>query len=231
MSQIKHKILLVEDEPQIKKLLYIVLEDEGYIVDSCDNGRAAIRAGLSGKFDLVLLDLGLPDMDGKKVLKELRSVSSIPIIVCSVRQNDQEIIDSLDIGADDYITKPFNPEVLVARIEAALRRNVVSVQGEEVLRSGSIAMDVLSRIVTIDGTEISLTPKEYSLLKFFLSSRGKVLTHKQILASVWGAANADDVQYLRVYIKQLRDKLEKNPKSPEYIVNVPGVGYKMPVLA
>ncbi|WP_286830456.1 MULTISPECIES: response regulator transcription factor [Kordiimonas] len=230
MKQKKNIILIVDDEPQIRKLLCITLEAHNMKPEEADEGRKAIRMAVSVKPDLMLLDLGLPDIDGKQVIKEVREWSNLPIIVCSVRNSDKEMIEAFDLGADDYVTKPFNPDVLLARITANLRKAASAEAGQPVLENGRIQMDLVKHEVLVDGNRVEFTPKEYDLLRYFLVHRGKMLTHRQILHEVWGAAHGDDTQYLRVYISQVREKVEPTPSSPDYIVTEPGIGYRMEVI-
>jgi len=227
MSAIKNTILIVDDEPQIRKMLKITLEDEGYKTEESENGAQAVRMGGSIKPNLIILDLGLPDMDGKEVIDSIRSWSQTPIIVCSVRDGDKEIVDALGRGADDYVTKPFNPDVLIARIEANLRKAATQEAGEPDITNGRIRMNLVRHEVFVDGELTELTPKEYDLLRYFITNQGKMLTHRQVLLDVWGPAHGDDMQYLRVYVSQLRDKIEPDPKNPTYVTTEPGIGYRM----
>lgn len=228
MNSIKNTILVVDDEPQLRKLLKITLEGANYkCIADVDTGREAIRAAASLKPDLILLDLGLPDIDGKEVIKSVREWSQIPIIVCSVRNDDEEIISALTLGADDYITKPFNTAVLIARIIANLRKHVTQEAGAPTIENGRILMDLVRHEVFLDGVKTTFTPKEYDLLRYFISRRGKMLTHKQLLEEIWGPAHNNDMQYLRVYISQLRDKIEPEPSCPQYIITEAGIGYRM----
>jgi two-component system KDP operon response regulator KdpE len=227
MHQKKNTILIVEDEPPIRKLLTISLEAAGYKLVECDNGREGVRLSSSVRPELVLLDLGLPDIDGKEVILGVRAWSQVPIIVCSVRSDDGEVIAALEAGADDYIIKPFNPDVLLARIHANLRKAATHEAGEPELQNGRIRMDMVRHEVFLDGKKATLTPKEYELLRYFLTQRGRMLTHKQILQEVWGPAHGEDMQYLRVYVSQLRDKIEPDPEAPTYIITEPGIGYRM----
>ena len=181
--------------------------------------------------ELILLDLGLPDIDGKAVISAVREWSQVPIIVCSVRSGDDEIIEALNLGANDYMTKPFNPEVLLARIYANLRKAASVEAGEPELTNGAIRMDLVSHEVFISGEKKPFTPKEYELLRYFIVNRGKMLTHKQILKDVWGNAHVDDMQYLRVYVSQLREKIEADSAKPSYIITEPGIGYRMEQVA
>jgi two-component system KDP operon response regulator KdpE len=227
MTQKKNTILIVEDEPPIRKVLTISLESAGYKVVDCDNGREGTRLAASVSPELVLLDLGLPDIDGKEVIASIREWSQVPIIVCSVRNGDDEVIRALAAGADDYITKPFNPDVLLARIHANLRKAASLEAGEPELTNGNIRMDLVRHEVHLSGVKKVFTPKEYELLRYFLIHRGKMLTHKQILKDVWGHAHTEDMQYLRVYVKQLREKIEPESPHPAYIITEPGIGYRM----
>ncbi len=227
MNQKKNTILIIEDEPPIRKLLNITLDIKGYKSIECDNGREGARLVGSVKPDLVLLDLGLPDIDGKDVIKTVREWSQVPIIVCSVRSGDDEVIKALELGADDYVTKPFNPDILIARIHANLRKAATQEAGEPELANGKIRMDLVRHEVFINNEKTVFTPKEYDLLRYFLVHRGRMLTHKQLLKDVWGPAHAEDMQYLRVYVSQLREKIEDSPAEPTYIVTEPGIGYRM----
>jgi two-component system KDP operon response regulator KdpE len=230
MSHIKNTILIVDDEAQIRKLLSITLEGAGYKTLESDNGKKGVRLAASAKPDLVLLDLGLPDMDGTEVINAIREWSQMPIVVLSVRDGDEEIAKVLNLGADDYVTKPFHHEVLLARINANLRKAATQEAGEPIINNGFIRMDMVRHEVFIRDTKTNFTPKEYELLRYLLAHRGKMLTHKQILKDVWGPAHGDDMQYLRVYISQLRDKIEADPADPEYIITEPGIGYRMEVV-
>lgn len=230
MSHKKNTILVIEDELPIRKVLAISLEGVGYKMVECDNGKEGIRLSVSVQPDLILLDLGLPDIDGKEVIAGIRQWTQTPIIVCSVRNSDEEIIQALRAGADDYITKPFNSEVLLARIHANLRKAATQETGEPDLTNGHIRMDLVRHEVFLNGQKAAFSPKEYGLLRYLLVHRGKMLTHRQILKEVWGEAHTEDMQYLRVYISQLREKIEPNPASPTYIITEPGIGYRMEVL-
>ncbi|TNE64341.1 MAG: response regulator transcription factor [Alphaproteobacteria bacterium] len=229
MKQKKSTILVVDDEPQIRKLLKISLEAYGMKAEEAEKGGEAVRLSASLKPDLILLDLGLPDMDGKEVIESVRGWSQVPIIVCSARGDDKEMIEAFDKGADDYVTKPFNPDVLIARVTANLRKAATQEAGEPELVNGRVRMDLVRHEVLIDGKKVDFTPKEYDLLRYFLVHRGKMLTHRQILHEVWGPAHGDDMQYLRVYVSQVREKVEPDPSSPDYIITEPGIGYRMEV--
>ncbi|MGE3770981.1 MAG: response regulator transcription factor [Bdellovibrionales bacterium] len=229
MNEKKNCILIIEDEAPIRKLLTITLESRDYKVVDADQGRAGARMVASVKPDLVILDLGLPDIDGKDVVTLIREWSQVPIIICSVRSDDEEVIRALEMGADDYVTKPFNPDVLTARIHANLRKSATQQAGEPELTNGGIRMDLVRHEVFLNGEKVPFTPREYELLRFFLVNRGKMLTHKQILKEVWGPAHGEDMQYLRVYVSQLREKLQNAIPGSDYIITEPGIGYRMEV--
>ena len=222
------RILVVDDELAIQRFLRSVLDVEGFSMHVAENGAAALAAAAMFKPDLVLLDLGLPDMDGVTVLSRLRDWASVPVIVLSVREQEDEKVTVLDAGADDYLTKPFGMAELLARIRVALRRVVQS--EESVFRSGDLELDVACRKVLLKGVEVALTPTEYDLLRLMVSHAGKVITHKQILKQLWGVAYVDQPQVLRVNISNLRHKLETDASRPRYILTEPGVGYQLRVI-
>ena len=230
MNQRKNTVLVIEDELPIRKLFNISLEDAGYKVVECDNGNEGMRLVASVRPELILLDLGLPDIDGKEIISKLREWTQIPIIVCSVRDGDDDIIQALERGADDYVTKPFNPDVLLARIHANLRKAVTQEAGEPELTNGAIRMDLVRHEVFLNNEKKVFTPKEYDLLRYFMVNRGKMLTHKEILKQVWGSAHGADTTYLRVYIGQIREKIEENTATPVFITTEPGIGYRMEVI-
>lgn len=226
MTTTEH-ILIVDDEPQIRRFLRTSLGAQGYSISEAENAAEALALAAAEKPDLVVLDLGLPDEDGFTVIAKLRAQSQVPIIVLSVRSDERGKVHALDLGADDYVTKPFGMEELVARIRAAFRHKLQT-QGETpVFRSGRLAVDVVRRIVTVEGKEVKLSAKEYDLLRLLVAHAGRVLTHSFILKEVWGPAHAEDVQYLRVYIRLLREKLEANRTRPEIILTETGVGYRL----
>ncbi len=231
MYEKKNTILVVDDEPQIRKMLNILLDVENFKIVESDCGKQAVRMCVSIKPDLILLDLGLPDMDGKDVITAIREWSQVPIIILSIRSEDDEVATALNMGANDYVTKPFNVDVLLARINAALRTSAVRETGEPELCNGAIRMDLVRHEVFINDKLQSFTPKEYDLLRHFMINRGKMLTHKEILKKVWGDAHADDTVYLRVYIGQIREKIEENPALPIFITTVPGIGYRMEIIS
>jgi two-component system KDP operon response regulator KdpE len=230
MHEKKNTILVVDDEVQIRKMLNIFLDASDFKIEESESGKQAIRMSGSVKPDLILLDLGLPDMDGKEVIAQIRQWSQVPIVVLSVRAVDEEVVAALDAGADDYVVKPFNADVLVARIRANLRKAIVREAGEPELVNGIVRMDLVRHEVYLNNEKITLTPKEYELLRFFMVNRGRMLTHKQILNEVWGPAHSEDTQYLRVYVGQVREKLEVTPSSPQMIITEPGVGYRMEII-
>ncbi|MBV8939244.1 MAG: response regulator transcription factor [Alphaproteobacteria bacterium] len=227
MHEKKNTILIVDDEPQIRKMLSIFLDASDFRIEESDSGKQAVRLSASLKPDMVLLDLGLPDMDGKEVITAIRQWSQAPIVVLSVRAGDEEVAAALNLGADDYVIKPFSADVLLARIHANLRKSAVREAGEPELSNGKLRMDLVRHEVYIDGEKTPFTPKEYDLLRFFMVNRGKMLTHKHILKEVWGPAHGEDTQYLRVYVGQIREKIEEDPASPKLIVTEPGIGYRM----
>lgn len=220
------RVLVVDDEPAIRRLLRTSLTALGCTVYEAGGGREALRAVNAHRPDVLVLDLGLPDMDGSEVLRVLRSWSSIPVIVLSVRDEEPTKVAALDAGADDYLTKPFGVEELMARIRVVLRRTVSSAT-EPVFKTGGLVVDLGKRLVTVDGREVSLTPTEYDLLVAFVRHAGKVLTHRQVLSQVWGAAYQTETQLLRVNISNLRRKIEPNPARPVHLVTEPGVGYRL----
>lgn len=227
----KHTVLIVDDDPQIRKMLLNVLDSEGFKVVDCENGKTATRLSASVKPDIVLLDLDLPDMNGREVVKALRQWSQAPIIVVSGRSADTDMIELLTLGADDYVVKPFNFDLLLARMGAHLRKSAVRDAGEPELTNGELRMDLVRHEVFLRGEKVSFTPKEYALLRYFMVNRGKMLTHKDILREVWGKAHAEDTQYLRTFIGQIRDKIEKDPANPSIILTEPGIGYRMETAA
>jgi len=231
MHEKKNTILIVDDEEEIRKMLNIFLDAAEFKVVESENGKQAIRMAASVKPDLILLDLGLPDMDGKDIVKALREWTQVPIVVLTVRSEDSEVADALNIGADDYITKPFSAEVLLARINANLRKKAIREVGEPDITNGAIRMDLVRHEVFIEDKRVAFTPKEYDLMRYFLLNRGRMLTHKQILKEVWGPAHVEDTQYLRVYVGQVREKLETVPGLSKLIVSEAGIGYRMDAAA
>jgi two-component system, OmpR family, KDP operon response regulator KdpE len=223
------RVLIVDDEPQIRRFLRASLSAHGYRVVEASCGREAIALTTTERPELLLLDLGLPDMDGLEVIRRLREWSTVPIIVISVRGQEAEKIAALDGGADDYVTKPFGMGELLARLRAALRHRLQAEVGEPLFRCGGLSVDLLRRIVSVDGREVKLTPKEYDLLRTLVTHAGKVVTHQYLLREVWGPGSLYETHYLRVYIGQLRQKIEPDPAQPRYILTEPGVGYRLRV--
>ena len=223
------QVLLVDDEPALVSVLQPVLKAAGFTVSVASDGNAAISAVIAHDPDVVLLDLGLPDMDGKDVIRIIRESSPVPIIVISARHQEAEKIAALDEGADDYISKPFEIGELMARIRAAIRRSQSMSANAAVLEAGPLKIDFAKREVELLGEQIKLSPKEYMLLHALARNAGRVVTHKRLLAAGWGNSTAD-LQYLRVYMGLLRQKLEANQSEPELIITEPGVGYRLVIL-
>jgi two-component system KDP operon response regulator KdpE len=219
-------ILVVDDEPQIQRFLKPSLEAAGYRPVMVTSGREALRLIATRAPDVVVLDLGLPDMDGKDVIKAVREWSQVPIIVLSARDREGEKISALDLGADDYVSKPFGIGELMARIRTLLRHRSREEGETTVFESGGLSIDTLAHTVTRDGKSLRLTPKEYDVLQLLVRNAGRVMTHRQILQAVWGPANVDDTQYLRVFVGRLRQKIEADPALPQLIVTETGVGYR-----
>src|SRR5579862_4499513 len=201
-------VLIIDDETQIQRLLTIALESAGYRVNTAGTGREGLALTARNRHDLIILDLGLPDVSGLSVLKQLREWTQTPVIVLTVQDGEAEKVEALDTGADDYVTKPFNTAELLARLRAAMRRANQGQSREPIFTSGELKVDLSARRVTLQGQPVKLTAKEYALLRLFILHAGKVLTHRQILREVWGASHENDTQYLRVYLMRLREKLE-----------------------
>ena len=224
----KTNILVVEDDHQIRKLMSTTLSANGYNTECAIDGEQAIMAVSANKFDIVLLDLGLPDIDGVTVIKKIREWSNIPIIVVSARGEDSDKISALDNGADDYLTKPFSIEELMARIRVAQRRlSNISEESESIFKNGDLVVDYPAGIAYLKGEELSLTPIEYKLLSLLAQNVGKVLTHTYIIDKIWGNSVDSDVASLRVFMASLRKKIEKDTAHPEYIQTHIGTGYRM----
>jgi two-component system KDP operon response regulator KdpE len=221
-------ILIVDDEPAIRRFIRNTLVVHGHRVVEADSAASGLSAVRHHKPDVVILDLGLPDRDGLEVIRELRAVSALPIVVLSSRGDEQAKVAALDLGADDYVTKPFGIEELMARLRAALRHRLQQQGAMPVFQSGDLAVDLVHRTVKRNGAEIKLSPKEYDILQQLVVHAGKVLTHRHLLREVWGDETAD-VQYLRVYMRQLRQKLEAEPERPQHILTEPGVGYRLAI--
>ena len=221
------RILVVDDEPQIQRFLKPSLMAAGYEVVEAGTGAEALKAVATQAPDLVILDLGLPDMDGKEVIASLRGWSDIPIVILSARDRESEKIAALDLGADDYVEKPFGIGELTARIRTALRHRGRRDAIPTVMEIDGLTIDPVKRLVSRAGETVHLTPKEYDLLLLLSRHAGRVVTHRTLLTSVWGPAHGDDLHYLRVFIGQLRQKIERNPTEPQIVRTEPGVGYRM----
>lgn len=220
------RILVVDDEPAIQRFLRTALDTGEFFLHQAESGHAALAAAVAARPDVILLDLGLPDMDGIEVIRRVREWSQVPIIVLSVREREDDKVQALDAGADDYLTKPFGVAELVARIRVALRRSLQEAP-EPVFRLGALEVDLPRRRVSVEGEEVQLTPTEYELLRLLVTHAGKVLTHGQILRQIWGIAYLEQPHVLRVNISNLRHKIESDPSRPRYIVTEPGVGYRL----
>lgn len=221
-------ILLIEDEAQMRRFLRVTLGTQGFRLVESETGADGVQQAATRVPDVVLLDLGLPDMDGLEVTERIRAWSQMPIIVLSARGQEEDKIKALDAGADDYLTKPFGARELLARIRVALRHAArVSGSAEPSFAAGELVVDLAKRLVTLGGEEVHLTPIEYKLLVVLVQNAGKVITHRQLLREVWGPNATEQTQYLRVYMNQLRHKLEREPARPRLLMTEPGVGYRL----
>ena len=225
-TPLKSTALIIDDELQMRRLLRVCLEANGYRVAEAASGQDGIAEAAQHPPDVVILDLGLPDMEGFAVLKRLREWSRVPVVVLSVRDREEDKIAALDAGADDYVTKPFSSGELLARLRVA-QRHAAPTSETTVFRSGQLEVDLAARVVKVKGHEVKLTATEYSLLRLFVQHAGKVLTHQQILREVWGPNYVEQTHYLRVYLAHLREKLEATPAQPELLITEPGVGYRL----
>jgi two-component system KDP operon response regulator KdpE len=225
-TPLKSTALVIDDELQMRRLLRVCLEANGYRVAEAATGQDGIAEAAQHPPDVVILDLGLPDMEGFAVLKRLREWSRVPVVVLSVRDREEDKIAALDAGADDYVTKPFSSGELLARLRVA-QRHAAPTSETTVFRSGQLEVDLAARVVKVKGHEVKLTATEYSLLRLFVQHAGKVLTHQQILREVWGPNYVEQTHYLRVYLAHLREKLEATPAQPELLITEPGVGYRL----
>ncbi|HET6888495.1 MAG TPA: response regulator [Candidatus Udaeobacter sp.] len=217
--------LIVDDEPQIRRLLRVVLEGENYQVQEAENGQQGLTEIANRRPSIILLDLGLPDMEGLEVLKRLREWSEAPVLVLSVRDDEQSKVAALDSGAEDYVTKPFSTAELLARLRAAQRKTRPE-EEVSIFKSGNLIVDLTARVVKRAGREIKLTATEYALLRLFVRHPGRVLTHRYILREIWGPKSEEHRQYLRVYVTHLRQKIEPDPTKPSLIKTEPGIGYR-----
>jgi two-component system KDP operon response regulator KdpE len=229
MNKVSHVALIVDDEVQIRRFLRAGFELEGMNVLESATGNEAIRAATLRSVDLVILDLALPDLDGAAVVERLRSWSDVPIIVLSVRSSEAEKIRLLELGADDYVVKPFGMGELLARARAALRRQRSGAVADPVVRVGPLTIDLARRSVAVDGAEVQLTPKEYRLLDVLARHAGNVVSHQQLLKDVWGPSHAHDTHYLRIFVRKIRKKIEKDPVQPKILRTELGVGYRLAV--
>jgi two-component system KDP operon response regulator KdpE len=221
------RVLVVDDEPQLARMLRMQLTPRGYLVTHAPSGQEGLVVLEQSEPDVVLLDLGLPDIDGIEVARRIREWSSVPIIFLTVRDDEMSKVSALDAGGDDYVTKPFGTPELLARIRAVLRRKPdQAAQPQSFFASGDLRVDLSARRVTVRGEEVRLTPTEYRLLRLFLIRADKTLTHRQLLAEIWGPQATASTQYLHVFIRQLRRKLEPDPSRPRHLVTEPGIGYR-----
>lgn len=220
------RILAVDDEKQIRRMLKAALEGYGYDIAEAASGHDGLSRAAIFHPDLIILDLGLPDIDGIEVIKRLREWTQTPIIILSVREHEDDKIKALDAGADDYVTKPFSMGELLARIRVALR-HTAKTDDEPVLTFGELVLDIARRNVKLRGEEVKLTPTEYEILKYLALQADRVITHRQLLRAIWGPNYQEQTHYLRIYIGQLRHKIETDPSQPAYIITEPGVGYRL----
>lgn len=227
MSEPAPIVLVVDDEVQIRRFLRTGFELNGFVVHEAGTGGEAIRAATMRPVDIVIIDLGLPDMDGAEVVARIRSWSTVPIIVLSVRSSESEKVRLLEIGADDYVVKPFGIAELLARVRVALRRQSRAASGEPSVTVGPLTIDLAARVVTLNGERLTLTPKEYRLLQVLAQHAGNVVTHQHLLKEVLGAVHIQDTHYLRIFVRKLRQKIEPTPDSPKILVTELGVGYRL----
>jgi two-component system KDP operon response regulator KdpE len=227
MSEIPSRVLVVDDEIQIRRFLRTGFELDGFAVEEAETGAEALRGVALKPADLVILDLGLPDMDGGEVLERLRGWSTVPLIVLSVRANEAEKVRLLELGADDYVVKPFGMAELLARAHSAMRRQLRATTGEPVVKFGPLSIDFAARAVFISEQRVALTPKEYRLLQILAQHSGNVVTHQFLLREVWGSEHIDDTHYLRIFVRKLRRKIEADPTQPRILLTELGVGYRL----
>lgn len=227
MSEAAPRILVIEDEAPIRRFLKIVLSSAGYEMMEAERGRIGVERAATSAPDAVMLDLGLPDMDGKAVITAIRDWSQVPIIVLSVRDGEAEKIAALDAGADDYVTKPFATGELLARLRVLLRKRAAGRGEPSDLEAGALRVSLSARTVAVDGTQVKLTRKEFDVLALLMRHAGRLVSHRQILTTVWGPAHADDTHYLRIAVGHIRDKLSDDAADPRFIITEPGVGYRL----
>ena len=227
MSNAAPNVLLIDDEPQVRRFLRAGFDLEGYVVHEAETGMAGVRLATLRPFDLVVVDLGLPDIDGAVVVERLRAWSTVPIIVLSVRSSEDEKVRLLELGADDYVVKPFGMAELIARARAALRRKIPGGTLQPIVTVGSLRIDLAHRVVQLAGADVPLSPKEYRLLQILAQNQGKVVTHQHLLKEIWGAAHSDATHYLRIVVRKLRQKIESDPTQPQLLRTELGVGYRL----
>ncbi|MCW5690587.1 MAG: response regulator transcription factor [Pseudolabrys sp.] len=227
MSEPSPIVLIVDDEIQIRRFLRTGFELNGFVVHEAGTGNEAIRAATLRPIDIVIVDLGLPDIDGSEVVERIRSWSTVPIIVLSVRSAEAQKVRLLELGADDYVVKPFGIAELMARVRVALRRQSRAASGEPSVTVGPLTIDLAARAVTLNGQRLTLTPKEYRLLQVLAQHAGNVVTHQHLLKEVWGSIHMQDTHYLRIFVRKLRQKIEPTPDSPKILVTELGVGYRL----
>lgn len=221
------RILVVDDDPQIRRVMRVTLTGQGYEVDDAKSGDAALDKLRAARFDLVLLDMNLPGLSGLEACREIRGQSEVAIIMLTVRDSEEDKVAALDAGADDYVTKPYNAPELLARIRAALRRTPSTQGPAGLMKLGSVEIDFDTRRVMSRGRHVRLTPKEFELLRYLVTHANKVLSHRELLQAVWGPDYGDQVDYLRVFVNQIRKKIETDPANPELLVTEPWVGYRL----
>ncbi|MGI8524737.1 MAG: response regulator [Pseudolabrys sp.] len=227
MSEPFPVVLVVDDEIQIRRFLRAGFELNGFTVQEAGSGAEALRSATLQPFDLAIVDLGLPDMDGAEVVERIRGWSGMPIIVLSVRSDEPQKVKLLEFGADDYVVKPFGMAELLARVRVALRRQMRAASGEPTVKAGALTIDLSTRTVTLNGARLTLTPKEYRLLQVLAQHAGNVVTHQHLLKEVWGSIHVHDTHYLRIFMRKLRQKIEPEPNSPRILITELGVGYRL----
>jgi two-component system KDP operon response regulator KdpE len=220
-------VLVVDDEVQIRRFLRAGFELEDFVVHDAATGAEGLRIATLKVVDIIIIDLGLPDMDGAEVVQRVRSWSTVPIIVLSVRSSEEEKVRLLELGADDYVVKPFGMAELLARARAAMRRHTRGAIGEPVVKAGPLAIDLARRVVSLDGSEVQLSPKEYRLLQVLAQHAGNVVTHQHLLKEVWGLTHVNDGHYLRILVRKIRSKIERDPTQPRLLTTELGVGYRL----
>jgi two-component system, OmpR family, KDP operon response regulator KdpE len=225
----KPRILVIEDEAPIRRFLRIALEGAGYDVDEAERGRQGLEKAATGAPGVVIVDLGLPDLDGKAVVQQIREWSQVPILILSVRDAESEKIAAFDVGANDYVTKPFSTGELLARLRALLRARAPGNIEQAQLKFAGLAIDLAKHVVTVDGAVIKLTRKEFEVLAFISKYAGRLVTHRQLLSTIWGPAHVEDSHYLRIAIGHIREKIGDDAANPTYIITEPGIGYRMMV--